>query len=90
MVSCILRNWDVQLILANNLARPAVLVAGKDRGWGCFYFICFFTFIPPCSSLPSLLLSLLSLFSLSLEDDAKGPIRVEVSLKPNTINKGTH
>ena len=40
-----------QLILAYSWARPAILVAGKDRG-GCFYFFCFFTFIPvPLSSL---------------------------------------
>ena len=48
----------VQLILAYNWARPAILVAGKvskarGAGWGgCFYFFCFFTFIPvPLSSL---------------------------------------
>ena len=40
-----------QLILAYSWARPAILVAGKGRG-GCFYFFCFFTFIPvPLSSL---------------------------------------
>ena len=44
-VSCI------QLILAYSWARPAILVAGKGRG-GCFYFVCFFAFIPvPLSSL---------------------------------------
>ena len=40
----------------------------------------------PCPSLSSLLLSLLSLFSLSLGDDTKWPTRVNVSLNPNTIN----
>ena len=41
----------------------------------------------PCPSLSSLLLSLLSLFSLSLGDDTKWPTRVDVSLNPNTINQ---
>ena len=50
-VSCILRHRGVQLILAYSWARPAILVTGKGRG-GCFYFFCFFTFIPaPLSSL---------------------------------------
>ena len=40
-----------QLILDYSWARPAILEAGKDRG-ECFYFLCFFTFIPvPLSSL---------------------------------------
>ena len=50
-VSFILRHRGAQLILAYSWARPAILVAGKGRG-GCFYFFCFFTFIPvPLSSL---------------------------------------
>ena len=50
-VSCILRHRGVQLILAYIWSRPAILVAGKGRG-ECFYFFCFFTFIPvPLSSL---------------------------------------
>ena len=56
----------------------------------CFYFFCFFIFIHlPLSplSLSSPLLSFLSLFSLSLEDDTKWPTRVDVSLNPNTINQ---
>ena len=49
--SFILRHRGAQLILAYSWARPAILVAGKGRG-GCFYFFCFFTFIPvPLSSL---------------------------------------
>ena len=56
-VSCILCHRGVQLILANSWARPAILVAGKGRG-GCFYFFCFFTFIPV--PLSSLLLSFIS------------------------------
>ena len=59
----------VQLILAYSWARPAVLAAGKVEG-DCFYFFCFFTIIHfHLSIVPSLsspLLSLLSLFSLSL------------------------
>ena len=31
-VSCILRHWGVQLILAYSWAGPAVLVAGEGRG----------------------------------------------------------
>ena len=64
-------------------ARPAILVASKDRG-GMFVFLLFFNFIPTplsyCPSLSSPLLSLLSHFSLSLDDDTKWPTRVDVSL----------
>ena len=50
-VSCILRHQCVQLILVYSWARPAILVAGKGRRV-CFYFFCFFIFIPvPLSSL---------------------------------------
>ena len=73
-VLCILHHWGVQLILAYSWARPAVLVAGKGRG-GMFVFHLLIHFILvlflPCSSLSSPLLSLLSLFSLSLGDDTK-------------------
>ena len=89
-VSCILRHRGVQLILAYSWARPAILVAGKGR-WGIFLFLLFLHFhscsFLPCPSLKSLLLSLLSLFSLSLGDDTKWPTRVDVSLNPNTINQ---
>ena len=73
-VSCILRHRGVKLILAYSLARLAILVAGKGRG-GMFLFLLFlyfhsFSFLP-CPSLSSPLLSLLSLFSLSLGDDTK-------------------
>ena len=65
-------------------------VAGKGR-WGIFLFLLFLHFhscsFLPCPSLSSLLLSLLSLFSLSLGDDTKWPTRVDVSLNPNTINQ---
>ena len=79
-VSCILRHWGIQLILAYNWARLPILVADKGRG-GMFLFWCFFIFIPvplfylsfsfisffPCPSLSS---PLLSLFSLSVADDS--------------------
>ena len=76
----------VQLRLAYKWARP-ILVAGKCRG-ECFYFFCFFTFIPVCLSLPfpSLSSPLLSLFSLSLGYGTKWPIRADGSLIPNSIN----
>ena len=56
-VSCILRHRGVQLILAYSWARPAILVAGKDR-WGIF-------FISSVSSLSFLFLSSLSLSFIS-------------------------
>ena len=88
-VLCTLRHQGVQLILASSWAKPAVLAAGKGRG-DCFYFFCFFTVIHfHFSAVPSLsspLLSLLSLFSLSLGDNT-GPTKVDVSLNPNTINQ---
>ena len=73
-VSCSLRHWGIQLILAYSWARPAILVADKGRGGMFFYFFCLFTFFPvPLSSLSlsSHLLSLLSLFYFSLGDDTK-------------------
>ena len=72
------------------MGRAAILVAGKGRG-GMFLFICFFTsflfLFLPCSSFSSLLLSLLSLFSLSLGDNTELTTRVDVSLNHNTINQ---
>ena len=86
-VRCILRHQGAQLILAYSWTRPAILVAGKGRG-ECFYFFCFFLFIPvlylSCYFLWSPLLIILSLFSLSLGDDTKWPTRVDVSFNPNT------
>ena len=55
------------------LGRLAILVAGKGRG-ECFYFFCFFHFIPvPLSSLSISFISstIQSLFSLSLVDNTK-------------------
>ena len=85
-VLCILHHRGVQLILAYSWARPAILVVGKGRG-GMFLFLLFLFLFLPCPSLSSPLLSLLSLFSLSLGDDTKWPWRVDVSLNPNTINQ---
>ena len=64
-VSCILCHWGVQLILAYSWARPAILVVDKGRGGECFYFFCFFSFIPvPLSSLfLSFISSIISSFS---------------------------
>ena len=45
-VSFILCHLGVQLILAYSWARPATLVARKGIEGECFYFFCFFTFIP--------------------------------------------
>ena len=67
-VSCILRHWDVQLILGYNWARPTILVACKDRGGNVFIssvsFLSFLFLFLSCHSLSSPLLSLLSLPSL--------------------------
>ena len=41
-VSCILRHRGVQLILAYSWARPAILVAGKDRG-GMLFLLFLYT-----------------------------------------------
>ena len=85
-MSCSFGNRGVQLILAYSWARAAVLAAGKVGGGGgggggggrggnviissvpSFSFISLFF---PFPSLSSPLLSLLSLFSLSLGDDTK-------------------
>ena len=74
-VLCILHHWGVQLILAYSWARPAILVVGKGRGGNVFISsvssLSFLFLFLPCPSLSSPLLSLLSLFSLSLGDDTK-------------------
>ena len=72
-VSCILRHRGVELILAYSWAKPAILIAGKGRG-GMFFMssnssLSFLFLFLPCSSLSSLLLSLLSLLSLPVGDD---------------------
>ena len=62
----------VQLILAYSWARPAILAAGKGRG-GMFLFLLFLHFHSFSSLFPvplfHFLLSLLTLFSLSLGDN---------------------
>ena len=69
-----LMSSGIQLILAYSWARPAIFVAGKGRGV-CFYSsvssLSFLFLFLPCPFLSSPLLSLLSLFSLSLGDDTK-------------------
>ena len=90
-VPCILCHRGVQLILAYSWARPAILVVGKGRGGNVFISsvssLSFLFLFLPCSSLSSLRLSLLTLFSLSQGDDTKWPTKVDVSLNPNTINQ---
>ena len=91
-VSCILRHRGFQLILAYSWARLAILVAGKGRGNVFISSVSFLSFLflfRPCLSLSSPLLSLLSLFSLSLGDYTKWPTRVDM-LNPNTINQWFH
>ena len=65
---------DVQLILVYSWARSAILVAGKGEEGFFFSSVSSLPFLflfLPCPSLLSLLLSLISLFSLSLGDDTK-------------------
>ena len=85
-VSCILLHWGVQL----SWARPAILAAGKGRGEMFLFLLVLhfhsFSSFSPVPLLPPLL-SLLSFFSLSLGDNTKWPTRVDMSLKPNTINQ---
>ena len=76
-VAYILCPGGVQLILAYNWARPAILVAGKGRG-GMFLFLVsslsfLFLFIP-CPSLSSLLLFYLfsPLFWEMTQNDPQG------------------
>ena len=68
-VLCILHHRGVQLILAYNWARPAILVVGKGRG-GMFLFLLFLHFLSCSSFFPvplfHLLYSLFYLFSLFL------------------------
>ena len=40
----VLASPGVQLVLTYSWTRPAVLVAGKGSGWGCFCFFCVFFF----------------------------------------------
>ena len=71
-VSCSFCHQGAQMILAYSWARPAVVAAGKGRGGMLLFllFISIYLFLPYLSLSPPLL-SLLSLFSLSLADDTK-------------------
>ena len=84
-VSCIVRHWGIQLILAYSWARLAILVAGKGRGV-CFYF---FSFIPvPLSSLSlSFISSTMSSISSRFLWEPTQNARDHMSLNPNTINQ---
>ena len=87
---CTLSHRGVQLILAYIWARLAILVAAKGEGIVFISSVSSLSFLflfLPCSCFSSPLLSLLSLFSLSLGDDTKWPTRVDVLLNPNTIQK---
>ena len=92
-VLCILHHRGVQLILAYSWARPAIIVAGKGRGWMFLFFLfllfhsCFSFFPVPRFHLFYSSTVSLSLFSLSLEDGTKWPTRADVSLNHNTINQ---
>ena len=71
-VSCILHHWGAQLIFAYIWARPAILVANEDRRVHVISSVSSLSFLflfLPCPSLLFPPLSLLSLGSLSLEDD---------------------
>ena len=74
-VSYVSGEGGVQLRLAYSWARPAVLVAGKDRGGDVSIYsvssLSFLFILLLCPSLSSPLLCLLSLFSLSLGEDIK-------------------
>ena len=78
-VLCILHHRGVQLILAYNWARPAILVVGKGRG-GMFLFLLFLHFLSCSSFFPvplfHLLYSLFYLFSPFLwettQNDSQG------------------
>ena len=75
-VSCILRRWGVQLILAHSWAGLAILVAGMGRG-GMYLFFLFLHFHSCSSFFPVPLFHLLRylfyLFSLSLEMTQNDP-----------------
>ena len=86
-MSCILRHWGVQLILAYSWARSAILVAGKGRE-GMFLFLLFLHFYSCPSLLAVPLFHLLYyLFSLSLGGDTRWPTNADMSLNPSTTNQ---
>ena len=74
-VSGIVSHLGIQLIMASSWARLSILVAGKGKGRFIFISsvssLSFLFLFLSCLSLSSPLLSLLSLFSLSLGEDTK-------------------
>ena len=86
-VSCILLHFGVQLILAFSWTRPAIHVAGKDRGFflGFFLFLLFLHF--HSCSLSSLSLSFIS-STISSVSFLSGR-RHNMSLNPTTINQSS-
>ena len=90
-VSCILRHWGIQLILAYSWVRPAVLVAGKGRR-EIFLFLLFLHFHSCSSFFPALLFHpfyyLFYLFSPFLWETTQNDTRIDM-LNPNTINQKT-
>ena len=77
-MSCILRHRGVQLRLAYNWARPAIIAAGKGRGEIIFISFYNFTFIHfPLSPLYHSFISSLSLLSptflwVTTQNDSQG------------------
>ena len=84
-VSCTLCHRGVQLILAYNWARLAILVAVKGRG-GMFLFLLFLLFLS-CSSLFPVPLFHLLCYLFNLFSPFLWPTRVDLLLNPNTINQ---
>ena len=90
-VSCILCHQGIQLLLVYSWARPAILAEGKGRR-GMFSFPLFLHFhsFPLSHLCLSFIFSTISsIFSLSLGGNTKWPTRVDVSLKPDTVNYHT-
>ena len=82
-------NWYWLTVGQGLLSLQQVGVEGE-----CCYFFCSLTLfhlpLIPYPSLSSSLLSLLSLFSLSLGDNTKWSTRVDMSLNTNTVNQIPH
>ena len=78
-------NWYWLTVGQGLLSLQQERVEGECFNFFCCFIHSFFFLLYP--SLSSPLLSLLSFLSLSLGDDTKWPIRVGVSLNPNTISR---
>ena len=85
-VSCVTRasKWYWLIVGQNLLSLQQVWVGVGDVFVSFVYSLSFIFLFRPCLSLSS---PLLSLFSLSLEDDKKWPTKVDVSLNHNTLNQ---